>query len=111
MCICFVKQKTAYEVRMSDWSSDVCSSDLRQHHRSLKRLGAGYGAYRPAHDVDVLLLHQPFVPLQLSVIPIRVIAVEKAADHEIGLPCAAVPGAKAKALQSGFTIHHPESIC
>src|SRR3546814_7360600 len=25
---CFVKQKTAYEVRISDWSSDVCSSDL-----------------------------------------------------------------------------------
>src|SRR3546814_18113718 len=25
----FVKQKTAYEMRMSDWSSDVCSSDLR----------------------------------------------------------------------------------
>src|SRR3546814_5610326 len=24
----FVKQKTAYEMRMSDWSSDVCSSDL-----------------------------------------------------------------------------------
>src|SRR3546814_11144132 len=26
--IYFVKQKTAYEVRISDWSSDVCSSDL-----------------------------------------------------------------------------------
>src|SRR3546814_11204250 len=25
---CFYKQKTAYEVRISDWSSDVCSSDL-----------------------------------------------------------------------------------
>src|SRR3546814_1007963 len=25
---CFFKQKTAYEMRMSDWSSDVCSSDL-----------------------------------------------------------------------------------
>src|SRR3546814_6713416 len=25
----FVKQKTAYEMRISDWSSDVCSSDLR----------------------------------------------------------------------------------
>src|SRR3546814_11616505 len=25
------KQKTAYEVRISDWSSDVCSSDLRPH--------------------------------------------------------------------------------
>src|SRR3546814_5659582 len=24
----FCKQKTAYEVRISDWSSDVCSSDL-----------------------------------------------------------------------------------
>src|SRR3546814_20558178 len=29
----FFKQKTAYEMRISDWSSDVCSSDL---------LGAGY---------------------------------------------------------------------
>src|SRR3546814_986484 len=29
MCIIFVfKQKTAYEMRISDWSSDVCSSDL-----------------------------------------------------------------------------------
>src|SRR3546814_9324112 len=28
-CLCFFfKQKTAYEVRISDWSSDVCSSDL-----------------------------------------------------------------------------------
>src|SRR3546814_18770125 len=32
MCVClffFFKQKTAYEMRISDWSSDVCSSDLR----------------------------------------------------------------------------------
>src|SRR3546814_10814010 len=31
MCVWFVfffKQKTAYEMRISDWSSDVCSSDL-----------------------------------------------------------------------------------
>src|SRR3546814_931449 len=29
MCVCvFFKQKTAYEMRSSDWSSDVCSSDL-----------------------------------------------------------------------------------
>src|SRR3546814_20468321 len=28
MVICFFKQKTAYEMRISDWSSDVCSSDL-----------------------------------------------------------------------------------
>src|SRR3546814_6560813 len=27
--IVFIKQKTAYERRISDWSSDVCSSDLQ----------------------------------------------------------------------------------
>src|SRR3546814_1732257 len=26
---CFFKQKTAYEMRISDWSSDVCASDLQ----------------------------------------------------------------------------------
>src|SRR3546814_2860368 len=29
LLFCF-KQKTAYEMRISDWSSDVCSSDLQQ---------------------------------------------------------------------------------
>src|SRR3546814_6864711 len=32
---CFFQQKAAYEVRISDWSSDVCSSDLREGHDSL----------------------------------------------------------------------------
>src|SRR3546814_4439545 len=27
-CVFFFKQKTAYEMRISDWTSDVCSSDL-----------------------------------------------------------------------------------
>src|SRR3546814_3701504 len=34
----FVKQKTAYEVHISDWSSDVCSSDLH-------RIGAGSAGF------------------------------------------------------------------
>src|SRR3546814_8151453 len=35
-CFFFFKQKTAYEMRISDWSSDVCSSDLDKiaQHRS-----------------------------------------------------------------------------
>src|SRR3546814_5401328 len=39
----FFKQKTAYEVRISDWSSDVCSSDLdgRGGRRPLGRLLRG----------------------------------------------------------------------
>src|SRR3546814_4728003 len=34
----FFKQKTAYEMRISDWSSDVCSSDL-----TTKASGTGLG--------------------------------------------------------------------
>src|SRR3546814_14241559 len=33
LCFFFFKQKTAYEMRISDWSSDVCSSDLRRCER------------------------------------------------------------------------------
>src|SRR3546814_5236198 len=35
MFIFFFKQKTAYEMRISDWSSDVCSSDLRDRDADL----------------------------------------------------------------------------
>src|SRR3546814_15231923 len=33
----FFKQKTAYEMRISDWSSDVCSSDLEREERGRRR--------------------------------------------------------------------------
>src|SRR3546814_15661106 len=36
----FFKQKTAYEMRISDWSSDVCSSDLRTARRDGEALPA-----------------------------------------------------------------------
>src|SRR3546814_3327429 len=32
VCFFVFKQKTAYEMRISDWSSDVCSSDLLGHY-------------------------------------------------------------------------------
>src|SRR3546814_3804564 len=34
----FFKQKTAYEMRISDWSSDVCSSDLHEQPHGLDRV-------------------------------------------------------------------------
>src|SRR3546814_7775946 len=41
----FFKQKTAYEMRISDWSSDVCSSDLRRRLRYIERSNsAGSGS-------------------------------------------------------------------
>src|SRR3546814_6264471 len=41
----FFKQKTAYEMRISDWSSDVCSSDLRSS-RARSRTAARQSAAR-----------------------------------------------------------------
>src|SRR3546814_3384163 len=40
MCF-FFKQKTAYEMRISDWSSDVCSSDLHDGYLCDRRKGSG----------------------------------------------------------------------
>src|SRR3546814_7599131 len=46
-CVCF-KQKTAYEMRISDWSSDVCSSDLL---KGDAMLGEALRLIRVYHDL------------------------------------------------------------
>src|SRR3546814_8058720 len=47
----FFKQKTAYEMRISDWSSDVCSSDLgRRQEREGHREGPP--AFHPRRRAD-----------------------------------------------------------
>src|SRR3546814_5414161 len=43
---CFFKQKTAYEMRISDWSSDVCSSDLSAQREDETGRGEGAGEDR-----------------------------------------------------------------
>src|SRR3546814_10280770 len=48
----FFKQKTAYEMRISDWSSDVCSSDLRSRVR-LRRRPAGSSAAGRLPDLQL----------------------------------------------------------
>src|SRR3546814_6456850 len=49
----FFKQKTAYEMRISDWSSDVCSSDLVRADQNmiyrLRRAGAVHGRWAWSH--------------------------------------------------------------
>src|SRR3546814_3143408 len=59
----FFKQKTAYEMRISDWSSDVCSSDLVE----ALVIGGGFGGLLAAAE-----LHK------IGVTDIRI--VEKAGD-------------------------------
>src|SRR3546814_8629311 len=49
----FFKQKTAYEMRISDWSSDVCSSDLGVTHVAVLP-GDGIGPEVTAEAIRVL---------------------------------------------------------
>src|SRR3546814_3860977 len=72
----FFKQKTAYEMRISDWSSDVCSSDLiggrtfgekagfamlqEDHKRRVARLIRGERKVADLHNLfSDLRMHQP----------------------------------------------------
>src|SRR3546814_3285723 len=86
MCLCsfflFFKQKTAYEMRISDWSSDVCSSDLHDDKRQFVVCSGGgpsimeaanRGAYdsgAPSIGLNIVLPHEqlpnPFVTPSLS---------------------------------------------
>src|SRR3546814_2845908 len=53
----FFKQKTAYEMRISDWSSDVCSSDLDPTYRSgatMQLLWRGIAEYVFYHDISIM---------------------------------------------------------
>src|SRR3546814_7560074 len=49
--IFFFKQKTAYEMRISDWSSDVCSSDLQRGHPHHAGLYLPVRRHRGRHQV------------------------------------------------------------
>src|SRR3546814_18148960 len=53
--IFFFKQKTAYEVRISDWSSDVCSSDLIARWLAAGRMAEPLGDLQSPLDSSVRL--------------------------------------------------------
>src|SRR3546814_9946282 len=54
----FFKQKTAYEMRISDWSSDVCSSDLvfrYEHNGNKLEIVPSVKGLATIHDKDILI--------------------------------------------------------
>src|SRR3546814_5984153 len=89
----FFKQKTAYEMRISDWSSDVCSSDLiarkrepdisGRHHRvacsnahvARERKRETGARRRPVDDRQRRLRHQVQQPYRLGMVHHRVDAL------------------------------------
>src|SRR3546814_2160225 len=58
VCVFFFKQKTAYEMRISDWSSDVCSSDLIEVLEGLEPVRRRPGMY--IGGIDERALHHLF---------------------------------------------------
>src|SRR3546814_7717826 len=64
----FFKQKTAYEMRISDWSSDVCSSDLKS-----------------AQNIVELVVECLTLDLQLIAdLTVVVLAVQRLVEHKSG---------------------------
>src|SRR3546814_5124041 len=50
LCVFFLQQKTAYEMRISDWSSDGCSSDLSDWKATPEALRKAVDAYNGANQ-------------------------------------------------------------
>src|SRR3546814_18207789 len=98
MHIFFFKQKTAYEMRISDWSSDVCSSDLlddqvverlrlqaRQHGHLRAALDLehtdGIGALQHLVDGGILRRHRGDGEVAAVVLPHQLEALAQAGQH------------------------------
>src|SRR3546814_10200993 len=93
----FCKPKTAYEMRISDWSSDVCSSDLavgrvgvpvggaRRLGRARivgdERNGAGKCAEQGNHGEELARLHIPIVDETVE------IERERSEERRVGKEC------------------------
>src|SRR3546814_7376486 len=100
----FFKQKTAYEMRISDWSSDVCSSDLLRRHLSGQagqlygrggggdRPRSGYGggktAYPPAQSLGnsaIRISYRP--PSELTIGQSRLCHDARSEESQVGKEC------------------------
>src|SRR3546814_4363472 len=77
----FFKQKTAYERRISDWSSDVCSSDLPE-----ARLNAQIVSGARSRDQAALVFNLAWKMSQLSPELTKLIRVIPSGKRLIGLP-------------------------
>src|SRR3546814_10777926 len=91
----FFKQKTAYEMRISDWSSDVCSSDL--HHRlrisdealdAAARLSARYVTERFLPDKAIDLIDESASRVRMYKSPAakeaKAITEERSEERRVG---------------------------
>src|SRR3546814_11270242 len=94
---CFFKQKTAYEMRISDWSSDVCSSDL-EFVESVGRMAldhAGEHIAEPGIGFDAVELggldqranHGPAMTAAVASGEQMVFPAERSEERRVGKEC------------------------
>src|SRR3546814_7552888 len=80
----FFKQKTAYEMRISDWSSDLCSSDL-SNYSGLGRL------HLPAASVPTTIrsvMKRLVLTIMLILMPLQASwAVVRSEERRVGKEC------------------------
>src|SRR3546814_1017900 len=74
----FFKQKTAYEMRISDWSSDVCSSDLR-HGQEHIRVMRGVGLRTPPGNAPEDAADRPGAVI--------IVKVARSEERRVGKEC------------------------
>src|SRR3546814_2777297 len=96
----FFKQKTAYEVRISDWSSDVCSSDLRRDPAD----SPAVGPVRPPRPKNARASGRDLLPLDRNQ-SAQVGDVQHSPDGG-----AAAPKAKVAAVAFGRTRRHGKNL-
>src|SRR3546814_2582671 len=83
----FFKQKTAYEMRISDWSSDVCSSDLASKSAPPAAEGGGR-ASAPASVIDIVVTAQrESQSLQSVPISVSAFTAERSEERRVGKEC------------------------
>src|SRR3546814_10539542 len=91
----FCKQKTAYELRISDWSSDVCSSDLTGTRVAGRPPHLAYN--RPTHRTQ----SQAHLTNTAQVIKTRLPDPPPSADALLETVCAALAELKANDVEIG----------
>src|SRR3546814_1687906 len=107
------KQKTAYEMRISDWSSDVCSSDLGAFEQELLPIVGVDAAGRPVmHDADEGVRSDVSLAAMAELKPLREGGMLTAAtssqisDGASGVIVVSEAGLKALSLPPLARIHH-----
>src|SRR3546814_8480765 len=83
----FFKQKTAYEMRISDWSSDVCSSDLPEEVGGFLRALDGYSGYPITLLACKMLPHVMARPGELRLARWAEFDFERSEERRVGKEC------------------------